>query len=458
MSATPAPPARAVVPALGPERPVVWPQRAVSTLPNGLQVVLVESHSIPKFTAELFFRSGNSLTARQAPGLAEITAAVARTGTGSRTSRQIEEDLRRMGADLGTSAGTDSSAISFSGLAEFSPGLLELVADLARNASFPAEEFERERRQRLEELRIERTTPAFLAGERLRKVLFGEHPYAVVAPTEAQVEKYRREQLVDFYRQHYLPGNALLLVVGDFSAAEMMRQIEKAFGNWPGGKPAAPEEPVPPELRGRRVSLVHLAGTVQAQLVVGNRAITRRHPDWLRLSLANSIYGGAFNSRLVMNIREQKGYTYSPRSTVHALRHYGYLSIHAAVRNAVAAASLTEIFYELDRMRALPVGEEELADARNYLSGVFSLGLGTQDGLAGQLATVYLNELPEDYLETYRGKIRALTAGDVLAAARKYFDSTNAQIVVVGDRKEVAEQAALFGEVEVYDAQGNRLE
>src|SRR5712691_2292074 len=390
---------RAPVPALGPERPVVWPRRTRRTLANGLQVVLVESHTIPKLTAELYFRSGNAVTARQAPGLAEMTAAVVRTGT-ARSSRQIEEDLRRMGADLGTSAGADTSAISFSGLTEFSEGLLELVADLARNASFPPEEFERERRQRLEELRIERTTPGFLAGERLRKVLFGDHPYALVAPTEAEVESYRREQLVEFYREHYRPGNALLIAVGDFSPADLLQQIERAFRDWPAGKPSQTELPAPPEVRGRRVHLVHLAGSVQAQVLVGNRAITRHHPDWLRLGLANSILGGAFNSRLVMNIREQKGYSYSPRSGAHPLRQHGYFSISAAVRNDVVAATLTEMFYEMDRMRALPVGEEELADARNYLSGVFSLGLGTQDGLAAQLATVYLNELPEDYLET----------------------------------------------------------
>ncbi len=439
---------RAAVPALGPERPVVWPPRAEATLDNGLKVVLVTSHTIPKFTAQLLFRSGNAVAAREAPGLAEMTATVVRTGTTSRASRQIEEDLRRMGADLSTGAGADSSAVSFAGLAECSASLFELVADLARNASFPAEEFERERRQRLEELRIERATPGFLAGERLRKVLFGAHPYALVAPTEAEVEGYRREQLVAFYREHYRPGNALLIAVGDFSPAELLQQIEKAFRDWPAGKPGQTELPAPPEVRGRRVHLVHLAGSVQAQVLVGNRAIT--------LGLANSILGGAFNSRLVMNIREQKGYSYSPRSAVHALRQHGYLSIHAAVRNEVAAATLTEIFYEMDRMRALPVGEEELADARNYLSGVFSLGLGTQDGLAGQLATAYLNELPEDYLETYRDNIRALTAEDVLAASRRYFDSANAQIVVVGERKDLAEQAALFGDLEVYDALGNR--
>jgi zinc protease len=193
-------------------------------------------------------------------------------------------------------------------------------------------------------------------------------------------------------------------------------------------------------------------------VVLGNHSITRKHPDWLRLGLANSLYGGAFNSRLVMNIREAKGYTYSPRSSVHGLRLHGYFSVHAAVRNDVVAATLTEMFYEMDRMRALPVGAEELSDARNYLSGVFSLGLATQDGLAGQLSNVYLERLPENYLETYRDRIRAITAEEVLAAARAYFDSANAQIVIVGDRRQVADQAALFGDVTEYDAQGMQVQ
>jgi len=158
-----------------------------------------------------------------------------------------------------------------------------------------------------------------------------------------------------------------------------------------------------------------------------------------------------------MNIREQKGYTYSPRSGISALREYGYFTVHAAVRNDVVAATLAEIFYEMDRMRALPVGEDELANAQNYLTGTFSLGVATQDGMMGQLSTVYLNRLPEDYLENYRERIRSLKTGDVLMAARRYFDSTNAQIVVVGDGEQVGEQAALFGAVQQYDAQGNQV-
>ena len=167
---------------------------------------------------------------------------------------------------------------------------------------------------------------------------------------------------------------------------------------------------------------------------------------------------GAFNSRLVMNIREDKGYTYSPRSSANPLKQHGYFSVSAAVRNDVVAASLTEIFYEMDKLRSLPVPDAELADAQNYLTGVFSMGLATQEGLLSQFSIVELNELPADYLETYREKIRALTAADLLATARKYFDSANMQIVVVGDRAQIEEQARLFGDVDVFDAAGKKLE
>ncbi len=452
-----APPRPTNAPSLGPERPVAWPKRTVRTLSNGMQVVLAESRAFPKISAQLFFRSGNAVVAHSNPGIAGMTATVVRTGTASRTSRQIEEDLRRMGADLGSHAGADTSAISVSGLAEFSRQLLELMADLAQNASFPEEEFERERRQRFEELRIERTTPGFLANERFRRVLFGEHPYAIIAPSEEHVASYRREQLADYYQKHYVPSGSLLAIVGDFAADAMLDEVEKIFGAWKAPAADAIAFPAPPRHSGRKVHVVHLPGTVQTQIVLGNLGITRRDPDWYRVVLANSIYGGAFHSRLVLNIREQKGYTYSPRSGNNALREYGYFTVHAAVRNDVVAATLAEIFYEMDRMRSLPVTTEELESARNYLSGVFSLGVATQDGVLGQLSNVYLERLAENYLETYRARIHELTAADILAAARRHFDSKNSEIVVVGDRDQVFEQAALFGDVTEYTAQGQEV-
>src|SRR5208283_3312069 len=228
-------------PALTPERPVTWPKRTRTQLANGLQVVLAEAHSIPKFQGELCFRAGNALVADRAPSLAEMTATVVRTGTTKRASRQIEEDLRRLGADLGTSAGQDTSAISFAGLSEFAEPLLQLVNELAREASFPEAEFERERRQKLEEVKLERASPGFLAGERLRKVLFGTHPYAQVSPSEEQVAAYQREDLQSVYHEIYTPENALLMLVGDFDPQALLKTIETVLGDWTGKKPTSKE-------------------------------------------------------------------------------------------------------------------------------------------------------------------------------------------------------------------------
>src|SRR5712675_3355374 len=205
-----------IVPALSAERPVNWPKRVKSKLANGLEIVVVEAHSIPRFHGQLFFRSGEAAVAHRAPGLAEMTATMVRTGTAKRASRQIEEDLRRLGADLSSHAGADNSAIGFAGLSELAEPLLQLVNELAREAGFPEPEFERERRQKLEEVKLDRTQPGFLASERLRKVLFGSHPYAQVAPTEQQVASYKRDALLSIYRDFYTPQNALLLMVGDF--------------------------------------------------------------------------------------------------------------------------------------------------------------------------------------------------------------------------------------------------
>ena len=195
-----------------------------------------------------------------------------------------------------------------------------MVDDLARHASFPADEFERVRRQKLEELRVERTTPAFIGAERLRHVLFGAHPYAIVAPSEAQVESYRREQLQEYYAAHYVPSDALLVIVGDFSTPAMMDLIEKTFGAWSAPTAAKPSESRATRSARPRACISSICPVACRPMCSSAIARSRGSiPIGTGLGLANSIYGGAFNSRLVMNIREQKGYTYSPRSGVSAL-------------------------------------------------------------------------------------------------------------------------------------------
>src|ERR1700739_2302899 len=241
------------VPPLSAERQVTWPKVTRTRLANGLEVVLAESHTIPTFHGELFLRSGNAAAAHRAPGLAEMTATVVRTGTAKRASRQIEEDLRRLGADLSSHAGADNSAIGFGGLSELAEPLLQLVNELAREAAFPEAEFERERRQKVEEVKLDRTQPGFLGSERLRKALFRAHPYAQVAPTEEQVAAYKRDDLVSVYRDFYTPENALLLMVGDFDPAAMLTTIENVFGTWSGKRPVTPPAPEPAKPHGRHV-------------------------------------------------------------------------------------------------------------------------------------------------------------------------------------------------------------
>src|SRR5215467_1902670 len=261
--ATQAPRAASTVPDLAPEREVRWPQRTAAKLANGLEVILVESHTVPKFHGELFFRSGNAAASSRIVSLAEMTATMVRTGTARRTSREIEERLRGLGADLSVSAGQDNSAISFAGLSDHAEPLLQVVNELAREASFPAAEFERERRQKLEEVKLERTEPSFLAGERLRKVLFGSHPYALISPSEEQVAAYKREELQAVYREFYTPENAILILVGDFDSTAMQKSAEKIFGDWNGKKPATPESAKVHIPKNRLVYLVDLPESVQ---------------------------------------------------------------------------------------------------------------------------------------------------------------------------------------------------
>src|SRR6202048_2069835 len=260
MAARPASVAEAVaigVPALSAERAVTWPKQTKRRLSNGLEVVLAEAHSIPKFHGQLFFLSGNAAALSRGPALADMTATVVRTGTAKRASRQIEEDLRRIGADLSTSAGEDNSAIAFAGLSEYADQLLGMVNELAREASFPAPEFEREGRQTLEGGKLEGRSRGFVASERLRKVLFGAHPYGQVSASEAQVAAYTREDLIAIYRDFYTPQNALLLMVGDFDWQAMVKSAEKVFGPWTGKKPGTKPTAAPPHPHGRRVYLVH---------------------------------------------------------------------------------------------------------------------------------------------------------------------------------------------------------
>jgi predicted Zn-dependent peptidase len=261
--------------------------------------------------------------------------------------------------------------------------------------------------------------------------------------------KVTAESLREFAKAHYVPNDAVLIVVGDLEPEQTLAVLKKAFGSWTRGPNTPPATGTFPKREKRTIYFVDRPGSVQSTIFFGALAPARKSPDYVALRTADTIYGGAFYSRLTRNIREAKGYTYSPNSTAFLRRYAGDLTVSAAVRNEVTGPTILEILYELDRMRVEPVTAEELASAKSYSNGTMALEMESQAGFAGRIRTIYVYGLPRDFLQTFSEKVNALTPADIQRAAAKYFDTYHGAIVVVGDYKAVASQVTPFGDVVV---------
>lgn len=439
----------------GAPRPLNLPKITEKKLPNGLTVVLAPLPNVPKITSQLLFLVGQAADREKHSGIAQLAATVAGEGTDTRTSKQIKEELRSIGGNLGLFADTDATTMFGSALSEFAPKFFELMSDVAQHPSFPETEVSLAKENLIQGIRAQRSQPGFLANERLQKAIFGQHPYGFVVPDEKSIAALARENLKAFVSQYYVPNNAVLIVVGDFQPDTAFAQIEKAFGSWQRKELPKEEMPAPPSRDKRQIYFVNRPGSVQSAIYIGNVSIPRKNPDYFAIRTANTIFAGSFYSRLIRNIREEKGYSYSPFSSSNTIAKSGYFITGANVRNEVTGPALLEIFYELDRMRVLPVTDEELNAAKIYSTGNYSVELASQSGLAGRIATVYMFDLPRDFIENFRPKIEALTPADIQRAAAKYFDTYRAAVVIVGDYEKVKDQVTPFGDITLYDAEGN---
>jgi zinc protease len=439
--ATPPPPA--------PPRPINWPAISESKLDNGLTVVLVPLHNVPKITANLSILAGRGTAYKTQPGVAQLAGRVANEGTATRTSLQIKQELRSIGGSLTVGVDNDATTLSASSLSEFAPKLLDIVSDVARHPAYPQSEVALAKTNFAQEIEEERSSPDFLASEQLDKALFGGHPYGFSVPDPAAIKNVTRDSLKTFAATYYVPNNAALVIVGDFDAATMRAEVAKAFGSWKRAPlPHAPKLVLPIRDK-RQIYVIDRPGSVQSTILIGAPAPPRRSADYIPLRTTNMIYGGAFYSRLTRNIRESKGYTYSPFSSADLRRAAGAFTAGASVRNEVTGPTLLEMLYELDRMRVEPVTAEELQSAKTYSIGGMELELESQASLATRISTIYIDELSRDFLQTFRDKVSALTPADVQRAASKYFDTYRSAIVVVGDYKQIKDQIAPFGDVKL---------
>jgi zinc protease len=441
-------------PVVGPERPFQLAPRIEKALPNGLRVIVTRQTSVPKVSVTLTVLSGYSSDPPRLTGLANLTADAIQEGTKTRTSRDIRRQAFGMGGTLSASVVQDYSSLSARGLAEFAPRLIELVADVALNPTLPPDEIAILKQQRLQTVAQQKASPQFLANREFRRALFGAHPYARTSETEASIQAIDRAQLDTFHRDHYRPNNAFLLVVGAVDPAAIVAAAEKAFGGWPRGDVRKPTFAPAPPLAGRRVYFVQRPNSVQSSIALGNIAIKRSDPRWFELTLANTIYGGAFNSRIIRNIREEKGYTYSPQSALFGFADAGFYRFAADVRNEVTGPTLTEVFKEIDTFRAQGSDGAELTGAKQYLRGVFPIQTATQAGLSSVLNTVYVFGLPTDYPETFRAKIAAVTPEQVKRAAQTLLGSDDVVIAIVGDFAKVKDQLGAFRNITILDTDG----
>ncbi|MCB1025214.1 MAG: insulinase family protein [Acidobacteria bacterium] len=431
------------------------PNPTKTKLSNGLEIVLLEDRRHPIVSFRLAFRSGDINDPKDRIGLNAAMASMLNEGTEKHTSKALAEEIERFGANLSVSEGLDNTIVKASTLSMYSGQILELMAELVLSPVFPQKELDLYKQNTIEGLKFQRSQPDFLADEQVSRIVYGAHPYGINSPTAEDIGKLTRTDLVDFHANTFLPNNAIMIVVGDFDSGSLRAEIEENFGGWNAGEIRNPElEDLPARSR-RTLTIVDRPGSTQSNIVLANLAIKRDHPDYFPVLVMNQILGAGASSRLFMNLREEKGYTYGAYSRVYSKRYAGMFEATSEVRTSVTGESLKEFFYELNRIRDEKASDQELADAKSYLTGVFPIRAETQGGLTGLIVSQLLYDLPADYLETYRENVDAVTLDEVHRVAGKYIDVDNLAIVIVGDAEEVIPQAKEFAEgLEIFDTDG----
>ena len=430
-----------------------------TTLPNGLKIVVIEDNRLPIVSYRLAFQSGTINDPKDSTGLTSALTSMLSEGTATLSSKQLAEEIERLGASIGASANADNTIISGSALSLYGSDVLRLMSEMVLKPTFPESELALYKKNAIEGLKVQRADAGFLADEQTSKILYGSHPYSIVSPTAENIEKITREKLISFRDKTFVPNNATLVVVGDVRREDLLNEIKQTFGDWKKGTVEPMKFPAPPVRSETTLTLVDRPGSAQSNIVLANIAIDRANPDYFPTVVLNQILGASGSSRLFMNLREAKGYTYGAYSRFDPKRQAGDFEATAEVRTAVTGASLKEFFYELNRIRSEKVSEKELKDAKNFMTGVFPIRAETQEGLTNMIVSQQLYNLPGDYLQTYRDKVNAVTLDDVERVANKYITPDKIAIVIVGDAGEVLPQIKSYSKkINILDTAGKSID
>jgi zinc protease len=440
----------------GPLTPAPFPPFQEAVLPNGLRILVVESHKQPIVSMSLSFPAGGAFDPAGKEGLADMVAGLLTKGAGTRTAEQISEAIEGAGGSLGAGAGSDFLSISSTVLKTSLPLALELIGDAVIRPSFPEQELELLRTQTLSALQVSLTQPEAIAERSFLRTIYGQNPYGR-SSGPASVKAITRADLLAFQRARLRPAGALLVVAGDVTLAEVRSLASRVFRGWAGAPPAPPVFRAPPVRARTDLILVHRPGSVQSNIIVGNLTYGPADPRTYASTIINQVLGGGASSRLFMILREGKSWTYGAYSGHSRRKGTGFFQARTEVRTEVTDSALKELLVQLRRVGTETVPQPELEAAKGSLTGRFPLTIESADQVANAVADARLYGLGPDYVQTYRVKLGAVTAAQAQAAARATIRPDAAAIIVVGDGAKIYDKLKGIAPVTIVDPEGKPL-
>lgn len=453
---------RSSPPSLGAPKPISLPPVEVRELPNGLKLMVVERHQLPIVDFILVINAaGSAANPADRAGLADLTAQMLMAGAGDRTSLEVDDQAAFLGVKLETRSGWDAATVSLTTPTEQMDSALALMSDVVLRPTFPEDEFERIKRERLTALLQLKDRPSAIADLAFPAILFGtQHPYGRPAPgNEESIDRIGVDAVKWFYNSHYAPNSATLIAVGDITAEELEGKIAALFGGWERREVILPDFPDVPKPATTTIYLIDKPGAGQSSFRVGLVGVPRLTPDYFPLDVTNTILGGSFTSRLNMNLRETKGFTYGAGSRFDMRQSAGPFLARSEIVADMTDSALVEFIKELRAIRDT-VPAEELFKAKQFLQLQLPSTFETTRDIANRLVSVALYGLPLDYYNHYSNNIATVTQQDVQRVARRYIDPDHLVVVIVGDRETVEPKlkALNIAPVEIRGLEGEKLQ
>ncbi len=445
---------RSIPPTPGRPKDINFPKFFETVTPSGITVLVIEDRKLPLVTARFVFKQGaysDTMIGSNKAGLSSFTAEMLTKGTSKRSASVIAEQADFLGATLSTGADYDASYVSCYSLTKHFDEIFGIAADVIRNPVFSDEELQRVKEQRLNSLLSMIDDGDYLASRSYRQAVYVNNPYSnSVDGNSSSVASFEATDLKRFYEKTYSPENLIVAFVGDISPEEAVLRLESEFGNWnaPFEEIKAPQKP---EMNSSKVVLTRKSGAVQSSLRIGHVCINRNDPDFIKVSLMNTILGGYFTSRINKNLREVHGFTYSARSALSSHRFGGDISVLTEIKTDITAATIREIMKEINILRETEPGDEELQNVKNFVSGNFPLQLETPNSIASKAINLKLFGLNNDYYNTYIRTVNDLTKEDIRVTAEKYLRPDKMVFSIAGDVDNVIDEVTEFGNPEIVE-------